>query len=92
MPNLITGTLTSRETFLTVVIQIDMWLGKKITDGCDTAGFEDGRKESQVKECGWSLEHRKCKEADSPLELSERHTDLPTPGFKPNESHIEFLT
>lgn len=44
----------------------------------NVAGFEDGGKGWQAKECGWSLEGRGVKEENSPLEPLERNTALPT--------------
>ena len=53
-----------------------------ITEGPERrsfAGFEDGGRGSQTKECGWPLEAGKGQEMDSPLELPERNAALPRP-------------
>lgn len=40
------------------------------------AGFDDGGKKTQSKECKWLLEAEKGKEMDHPQNPSERNTSL----------------
>lgn len=58
-----------------------MRLQTKGTVKCHVVGFEDAGRWPLDMECGQTLKTRKDKEKDSPLELSERKTDLPTPCF-----------
>lgn len=69
-----TWILTSRELIPTVVGgRCDH--GRK-SERCNIAGFEDGEREPEAKECGWPLERGKGKEMNFPPEPLERNATL----------------
>lgn len=59
--------------------QRELQLRTKGTWRCNVAGLDDAGRGSCGKKCGNPLKAGQDKEKDSPLELSERKANLPTP-------------
>ena len=59
-------------------------------DPADIAGFEDGKQGPQAKACGQSLEARKDKETDSPLEPPEGPQPCQHVDFSPTRPNSDL--
>lgn len=72
--------LKNREAFL-LMERGRCGYGGKVSEMqyCNVAGFEDGGRWLQAKECGRPLEAGKGKEIDCTLESADRNTSLLTP-------------